>query len=194
MPSILISHPMPWILRFAQDDHSAFHPPCRAPARRSLGQGGFTLVEILLVLALMALAAAALLPAAGALFRQGSGESPGELMTGVLQEVRREAVLAGRPVTLRFNAGTQSFAWDGITGGTRATPGPRLKVDFLRAGGKSAVLIGGQAVETDTVDSLTFYPDGTCDPVRVQLRLEAGKAEVLSIDPWTCAPGLEVSS
>jgi type II secretion system protein H len=154
---------------------------------------GFTLIEILLVLALMALAGAALLPAAGALFRQSAGENPGDLVAGVLQEVRREAVLAGRPVTLRFDAEAQRFSWDGSTGGSRAASGPRLKVDFLRAGLTSAVLIGGQAVETGSVPDLTFYPDGTCDRVRVQLRPEAGGAEILSIDPWTCAPGLEVA-
>jgi type II secretion system protein H len=154
----------------------------------------FTLIEILLVLALMALAGAALLPAAGAIFNQSSGENPADQVTAILQEVRREAVLGGRPVTLRFNAGTQRFAWDGISGGSRAAAGPRLQVDFLRAGATSAVLIGGRAVETNTVESLTFYPDGTCDRVRVQLRPEEGNGEVLSIDPWTCAPGLEVTS
>ena len=163
---------------------------------RRAGRGrAFTLVEILLVLAMMAMVGAVLLPVAGTLFRNSSQENPANLVTDLLQEVRREAVLTGRPVTLRFDLETQRFTWDGGSGGSRAANGPRLRVDFLRRTGTGSVLIGGQLVETGAVDSLTFYPDGTCDPVRVQLRpAGGGVAKVLTIDPWTCAPGLEVSS
>lgn len=157
-------------------------------------EGGFTLIEILLVLALMALVGAVLVPAAGMLFQQGRKVSPADAVAEVLQEVRREAVLTGRTVSLRFDRGTQQFAWDGASGGSRALEGPKLAVDFLRPAITGAVLIGGRVIETNTVESLTFYPDGTCDPVRIQLRPAEGDAQVLSIDPWTCAPGLEVAS
>jgi prepilin-type N-terminal cleavage/methylation domain-containing protein len=166
----------------------------RALARRSLGEGGFTLVEMLLVLALMALVAAVLLPAAGALFRAGRQVNPSDLVAEVLQEVRREAVLTGRVVTLRFDREAQRFAWDGTTGGSRAVDGPRLNIDFLRPVTTGAVLLGGQLVETGATRTLAFYPDGTCDRVRVQIRPAEGAAEVISIDVWTCAPGLEVAS
>lgn len=192
MYPMLKSRSRPWTSRFAQGD--------RGQARHR----GFTLIEILLVLAMMALVGAVLLPAAGALFRQGRQVSPADAVADVLQDVRREAVLSGRPVSLRFERGTQQFAWDAATGspaeasaklgGTRALEGPEVTIEFLRPAITGAVLVGGRVIETNTVDRLTFYPDGTCDPVRIQVRPAHGEAQVLSIDPWTCAPGLEVAS
>ncbi len=162
-------------------------------ARVTPACSAFTLVEILLVLALMALAGAVLLPAAGALFRRSVPEGPADMIADLMQEVRREAVLTGREVTLSFDVEAQRFRWDGTTGGSRSADGPRLSVDFLRAANRSTVLIGGRLLETDPRPTLVFYPDGTCDPVRVQLRRSTGAVEVLAIDPWTCAPGLEVT-
>ncbi len=153
----------------------------------------FTLVEILLVLALMALAGTVLLPVAGALFRKSGSEGPADDLAELLQQVRREAVLTGREVTLQFDADAQRFTWDGPTGGFHALAGPRLGVDFLRPLGMRAVLIGGQLMETDVQRALKFYPDGTCEPVRVQLRSAGRASQVMAIDPWTCAPGLEVA-
>src|SRR5687767_5742803 len=116
------------------------------------GRPGFTLVEILMVLAMIALVGVVLLPAAGALFRTSQQVKPADLVAEVLQEARRESVMAGRTVTLRFDRETQRFAWDGLSGGSRAIEGTRLNVEFLRARGGSAVLIGGNLVETDPVE------------------------------------------
>jgi type II secretory pathway pseudopilin PulG len=157
----------------------------------SRGGAAFTLVEILLVLAMMAMASAVLIPAAGVFFRRAQQENPNDLVAEVLQDARRAAILSGKPVALRFEAGTQRFIWDG---GSRAAGEAKLRVDFLRPVATGAVLIAGNLVETGALDQLTFYPDGTCDPVRVQIRPPSGPAQVLSIDPWTCAPGLEVAS
>jgi type II secretion system protein H len=155
---------------------------------------GFTLVEVLLVLALLALGAAVLLPAVSGLFRQGQSASAEEVVAEVLQQARREAVLTGREVALRFEPEGQRFVWDGSAGRALSASGPRVKVDFLRSRDKAAVLIGGQLVETAVVPVLRFFPDGTCEPVRVQFRPTGAPPRVITIDPWTCAPGLEVKS
>jgi len=152
---------------------------------------GFTLVEILLVLALLALGGAILLPSARALIDQKRSGDPEDVVATVLQQVRREAVLTGEEVVLRFEAGTQRFAW-GEASVPAGTGNGTMRVDFLRPGAGNAVLIGGQLVETSVVPALRFFPDGSCDPVRVQVRLGDGPARVFAIDPWTCAPGLEV--
>jgi general secretion pathway protein H len=152
---------------------------------------GFTLVEVLLVLALVALIGMVLLPAAGGLMPKSGGGWEDNLAES-LQAVRREAVVRGRELTLRYDAESRCLVW---AGGTSKPLGPadaKLAVDFLRTGSTSAVLIGGQLVETTVVPVLRFYPDGTCDPVRVQLRAANAVPRVLTIDPWTCAPGLEV--
>ncbi len=156
---------------------------------------GFTLVEVMLAIALMVLAAAVLLPAAGAFFRQAAPASIDDTVAEILQEVRRESVLSGREVTLRFEAGAQRFTWEREdVARHQVLPGPRVTVEFLRAHGAGAVLLGGQLVQLGTVPAVTFFPDGTCQPVRVQLRQAGGAARVLVIDPWTCAPGLEAKS
>src|SRR4051812_26180967 len=153
---------------------------------------GYTLVEIVLVLALLALAGAVLLPAAGAIFARGRVGKAEEAVAIVLQQVRREAVLRGRPLVLQFDAEAQRFRWDDSAGPRLGSEDARLTVEFLRPRAASAVLIGGQLVETALVPVLRFFPDGTCDPVRVQVRGGGGAARVMVIDPWTCAPGLEV--
>jgi len=53
--------------------------------------------------------------------------------------------------------------------------------------GTQSITIGGQAVETQTIPTMTFYGDGTCTPVRIQFRRNGGAAYTLDIDPWTCA-------
>src|SRR5258708_39256041 len=70
--------------------------------------------------------------------------------------------------------------------GSAALP-PDASIQFLQSvKGGSSILIGGQAVETQERPSVTFYPDGTCDPFRVQIRLPSG-ASAMGVDPWTCA-------
>lgn len=146
-----------------------------------------------MVLALMALAGTVLIPAASALFhRRGSGDIA-DVMADVLQQARREAVLSGREIVMRFDAPAQRFTWEG--GGAAhqfALEGPRTTVEFLRPTGGGAILLGGQLVQTGAKPALTFFPDGTCDPVSVQFRPETGAGRLLAIDPWTCAPGLDI--
>jgi type II secretion system protein H len=152
---------------------------------------GFTLVESLLVLALLVLGAMVLLPAAGAVFRRARLANPEEEIAVVLQQVRREAVLRGHEVLVRFDARTQRFVWDGSAGADLAGKAPRLEIGILRQAAGSAVMIGGRQVETSLQPAMKFYPDGTCDPVRLQLRVAQGEPRLMAIDPWTCAPGLE---
>lgn len=62
-----------------------------------------------------------------------------------------------------------------------------MTVDFLGATGKgNAILIGGVMIESQPIDHVTFYSDGTCSPFRLQV-MRNGSAHTLSIDPWTCA-------
>lgn len=169
-------------------------PNAQRHARRDR-KGGFTLVEVLLVLALLALVGSVLLPAAGALFPRSDGGSPEDTVAETLQLVRRETVVSGRGLTLRYDPKSQCLVWENGTSRPLGTEARKMTVEFVRPrSGGSSVLIGGRLVETDTVPLVRFFPDGTCDPVRVQLRPAEGEARVLTIDPWTCAPGLEVKS
>ena len=161
-----------------------------APARR-----GFTLVEVLLVLALMALVVALLVPVAGSVLRDPAADNPDDLIAAVLQEARRTAVLSGQPVTLRFDRPSRRFVWAGA--GAEAAGGERVaaslrQVDILPAERGASTLVRGELIETDRHAAMEFFPDGTCTAVRLRLVPLSGSARAVSVDPWTCAPGLEV--
>lgn len=152
---------------------------------------GFTLVESLLVLALLVLGAMVLLPAAGSTFRRATLGNPDEAVTAALQQVRREAVLRGREIVMQFDARAQRITWDEVSGAGLTMEGPRIEIGFLRPSPGDAVMIGGQAVETSLLPAMRFFPDGTCEAVRLQIRVAHGATRIWTIDPWTCAPGLE---
>lgn len=156
---------------------------------------GFTLVEVLLVLALMALVAALLVPVAGSMLQDPGADNPDELIAAVLQDVRRTAVLSGQPVSLRYDGRSRRFIWGGAgadaPSGQRETAGLR-QVDILPVESGGSMLIRGQLIETDRRAAMDFFPDGTCTPARLRLTPEAGTARIVLVDRWTCAPGLEV--
>lgn len=164
---------------------------CTALLLLPTGERAFSLVEVLLVLALLALGGTVLISSAGTLWGRGPVARPEDAIAAVLQQVRREAVLTGREIVLRFDRRDRRFSWDGATGSATGAAGAAARVDFLRPRPEGAVLLGGRVIETNAAPVLRFFPDGTCDPVRLQLREAGGAVKVIAIDPWTCAPGLE---
>ena len=151
----------------------------------------FTLLEILLAIALMGLIAAVLVTG-GANLLSDKPATPEAVFWAAVQQSRKTALTAEHEVRLAYDAKTQAFLVD--DGATKqplpVPPTKDLTVDFLAAqAGQSSVLIGGELVDTKTIPAVSFYPDGTCSPFRVQFRA-GGAAKVLSIDPWTCAPVL----
>lgn len=165
-----------------------------APVSRSAFlRGGFTLLEVLITLALIALLTGVLVIGANSLLADHP-KSPEELFWAAVGEVRKDALLGGREVRLSMDARTQEFVArsNGAEARFPFVAKEIAELDFLapRAPGTfSAILVGGQLVETQTLPVVTFYGDGTCSPFRVQLKTRAG-ARVLEIDPWTCAPML----
>lgn len=169
---------------------------CRPQWSSPVGGGraarAFTLLEILLALALIGLLASALISGAVRLV-SSSPQSPEEVFWDAAHTARRTALNAEREVRLSFDAKEKSFVLDDA-GEKRTFPVPdaprELTIAFLHAqatGG--SVLLGGQLVDTATLEDVTFYGDGTCTPFRVQFRTN-GPASVIAIDPWTCAPVL----
>ena len=162
-----------------------------------VASGGFTLLEILLAIALMALIAAVLVTG-GANLLSDKPATPEAVFWKAVQQSRAAALTAEHEVRLSYDSKSQAFVLDDGSA-AQALPVPptrELTVDFLSAApGQSSVLIGGELVDTKTMPAVTFYPDGTCAPFRVQFRA-GGAAQVLNIDPWTCAqvlPRVEAS-
>jgi prepilin-type N-terminal cleavage/methylation domain-containing protein len=158
--------------------------------------GGFTLLEILLSLALIGLLTAVLVTASMHL-TDAKPVTAEDVFWNAVAESRKAALLSGHDVRLRFASGNKSRALIAATpAGERRfeLPDAETVIDFLNTQkGGSAILIRSQLVETQTLPFVTFYGDGTCSPFRVQIRT-GGPARSVSIDPWTCSPILSAGS
>lgn len=161
-------------------------------ARRSLSEAGFTLLEILITIALIALLAGVLI-AGSARMLADRPATPVDVFRKAVNECRKLAVEGNQQVTLTFDSKEKIFKSSAPAGGSTfpVNGANDLTIEFLAGQkGGGAMLIAGELVETQTVPKVIFYPDGTCSPFRVQLQ-EGGNVRVIAIDPWTCAPVLE---
>jgi prepilin-type N-terminal cleavage/methylation domain-containing protein len=188
---------------FNAGDHGRPSPAKRdegGPARRSLAKrdeggtavttdSGFTLLEILLAIALIALISATIIGASAHLLNSRSA-SPDDVFWQACAAARKSALRSGTEARLGFDDKTKSFL---VTNGAASrsisvsSADDQLAISFLTTqGSASAVLVGGTLLETQSMPFVTFYPDGTCIPFRVQVRLRDG-VHSIAIDPWTCA-------
>ena len=160
--------------------------------RRSKILGAFTLLEILLALALVALLAGALIGGSSALLAD-KPVSPDDVFWSTVRAARKSALNGQQDLNLRYDEKAKSFQLTAPDGTVQSFPVPvaaaDLAVDFLAAqktGG--SILLGGTVVETEPLTGgVTFCADGTCTAFRLQIRANGG-AHILAIDPWTCAP------
>lgn len=155
-------------------------------ARARLAARGFTLIEILLVLALLALFSALFIPGVNSILRQINERGPEQALADTILAARGAALAAGRTVTLTYDAEKRTLQVDeasvpplGLTAGTALT--------LLPPAGGAQILLGGQAVETGELRRVRFFADGTCDPFRVRLQEGEAPARVWAADAWTCA-------
>ena len=164
-----------------------------ARRRKACGEArrAFTLLEILLAIALIGLLAGVLVTGSVNLLSDKPA-TPEDVFWKAVRQSRATALTAEREVRLSFDDKQQAFVLDDGSAPQVLVvpPAPGLTVDFLSpSAGRSSVLIGGDLVDTQTVPSVSFYPDGTCSPFRAQFRT-GGAPHVLNVDPWTCAPVL----
>lgn len=158
------------------------------PGRAADSRRAFTLVEVLLALAIMAMLGALLLPGVNSILRSMSASDPAQLVWDTINEAREQALTSHRPVWLQPAKDHTRLQWtDGVINRSKELPaGCSWQLLQDRVG--QLVLIGGQAIETEEVAAVRFYPDGTCDSFRVQLRRDQTPPRILAVDPWTCAP------
>ncbi|MFZ9200871.1 MAG: GspH/FimT family pseudopilin [Opitutales bacterium] len=157
----------------------------RRPARDAF-RAGFTLVEVLLVLALMALVSGVLILGSASLM-SGGKDDPEAVILDALQRARREAVERNETVELRIEDDGSTLSWGETSDQSVTVPNSELmRARLLAPVSLGAVLIGGEAEERPLAN-LRLHPDGTCDHARLEVRRN-GARRLHVIDPMTCAP------
>ena len=147
---------------------------------------GFTLIEILLVLALMTLLVSLFIAGASDFFR-AQEKTMKDVFWESVQAARLQAVEGDRTIEMSYDEKKHQLRWGtGETAGSVAWPGKSL--EFLPVEKRDFVLIGGQMKETGKVVAVKFYADGCVENFRAQLSEADGKDSYLEIDQWTCAP------
>lgn len=149
------------------------------PGRR--GASGFSLLEILVVLALFGLLSALVIGGSGTLLQASSRDDAENSALTAIAAARHQAVLSGQIVELTLDEKSRALTWG--TGQAAIAEGQELSL--LPAVRTGAMLIGGQLKE-EKLARVRFYADGTCDPFRVEITHDASR-RVVTIDPWTCA-------
>ncbi|TAG32546.1 MAG: prepilin-type N-terminal cleavage/methylation domain-containing protein [Verrucomicrobia bacterium] len=147
---------------------------------------GFTLLEILLVLMLIALVGSVMIGGAASLLNSANEQDAESALLTLFQEVRKAAVETGQMIELEQLPEGEGFTWGASGVETLPVVEGGAKVRLIRPTFSGASLIGGQLQE-EAMGKVRFYPDGSCDPVRVEVR-RGETRHVLVIDPWTAAP------
>ncbi len=153
-----------------------------------LGQpaDGFTLIEILLVLALLALFSTLFIPGVNSILRQINERGPEQVLAETILAARGAALESGKTVTLTYDAERRVLRADHPAVADLALEtGHQLTLLPPTTG--AVILLGGQAVETGELRRIRFFADGTCDPFRVRLQENKEATRIWVADPWTCA-------
>ena len=151
----------------------------RPPARRRFcavpaSRGGFSLFELVLVLAIMGAIAALVLPSLpgaieSARFRGSAGE-----VRAVLNLARTLAVSEARNRSVAFDLDRGEYGIDGDARKWLLPEGVRV----------SAVRLGDAAAERGVV-RVRFYPDGSADEAEVAISSSGGGQKRVRVDPLT---------
>lgn len=162
------------------------------------------MLEVLLSLAIIALLGGVLIGGAAHLLNDQPMTTE-EVFWRAVQEARKAALKSQHDIRLKFDSRNKQFMLiDGIAPSVLAADGftreevpikifpvhpafaADLTVEFLAPVKGNTILVGGVLIEGQSVPYVTFYSDGTCSAFRTQF-MRAGSANVLSVDPWTCA-------
>lgn len=155
------------------------------------GWQAFTLLEVLLAIALLGLLAALFITGGNDLFRARE-RTVVDVFWQAVQAARLQAVQEDGTVLLRYVEKDRQLVWSSA-GGTHELGWPGKNLEFLPVEQNDTVLLGGQLVGTGRLAVVRFHADGGVDRFRAQLTDAAGQVTRLDLDPWTCAPILRNS-
>lgn len=147
---------------------------------------GFTLIEILMVLALLSLLVALFIAGASDLFRSQE-KTVDDVFWQAVQSARLQAVEGDVTVELRYDEKKNQLTW-GVGETAASLPWPGKSMEFRPVEKRDTILIGGQLTETGRIVAVKFFADGCVENFRAQLVAHDGRISQVEIDPWTCAP------
>jgi type II secretion system protein H len=133
---------------------------------------GFTLIEMIIVLALIALIAAIGVTAFASLDSDSTVTKPSDALSVMVKQANRDAVNLGQPVVIAFRK--EGFGF--IAGGSgdaegQFSLGKDTKIDFQRWN-------GGRKWNSAEGLNWTFYPTGICDALRFRFMSDLGTVEI----------------
>lgn len=151
-------------------ENNGFCASARARSRHAEKPGGFTLIEMMVVVALMAVLLGMALPSFGGLIDRYRVEGMAKALMVSVSHARSEAVRRGKPVVIRPRAECRgqdwSCGWDTSVGAEaaheilrRQDPDSRVAVTKSSAGYMSFDAMGNSA----SVVGFSFSPSGSSD-------------------------------
>lgn len=159
--------------------------------RHSAGRRAFTLLEVILAIALLGLVASLFITGGSEMFRARQ-RTMVDVFWEAVQAARLQAVQEDTTVVLRFDEKSKRILW-GSTDESRGLDWPGRNLEFLPTESRDTILLGGQLVDTGGLAFVRFHADGTTDRFRVQLTDANGQITRLELDPWTAAPVLRAT-
>jgi len=147
-----------------------------AAARARSAERGFTLLELIVVLAIMALAAAALVPITGTAGRSIAVDAAAREIAVALRTTRAAAIYSNREADFTIDAGARRYWSDG-------EPSPNALPDGMSA----AFAPGGRSL-----GRIRFYPDGSATGGSILLR-GADRTAMIEVDALTGRARIDVA-
>lgn len=156
--------------------------------------GAFTLVELILVMALLVVMLAVAAPSLGRSFRQRNLDQQAARMLALTEYARDEAASQGIPMIVWIDPDSRRFGVDTHTGYTANAA--RIKEYLLPADLTFDPIDGAQASKTEGhgFDVAEFTPDGTLDPASAATIRISGHnhADVATVAQTTDGYGYEI--
>jgi len=161
---------------------------------------GFTLIEMMLVLALIAVFATLFVINANSLGKQSAAQAVEAKFWEAVREARSDAIVDRDAQALRFDAKAVAFVVENARTGVQQTfpisredwpPDMELQIALKKRVDRSQfTLVAGQLVDLREIPEARFFPDGACVPF-VAVFVIAGAERQIEIDPWTGAELLD---